>query len=447
MRRSLKIGFVLSCCFLWEAQAFSQVKVRFDATFGQEEIRIRFREQAYKVKLDESGVGWITVPDSLAPGYAALYGPRGVYSFYLVPGQQQEVTRLTGQEMEFAGAAKAINIYLNSPFLKNRNLEYEKGEEEFLKDWALLPGRLQSHLDSLPLPADFKKSERKRLYYVACHSLLNYPLYHTRLLRLKSFSPGEKYYRKVAELLQEDPSADEFWEYRKFFRDGIQLLGERKESETGKPLDKLRYELDYICNNIKEEELAGYLVDDSMSEYIRYFGAEGVEEFLPLYQERVKNEKQKTAFFRSYEQYSRLEKGRKAPCFSLSDREGQRRDLSEWLGNYVYIDVWATWCGPCCRELPLFHKLKEEFKDEAVCFVSISIDADEAAWRTKMEKEGLEGIQLRAGREDSFVNDYKISLIPRFILIDREGKIIDANMSRPSDAKTKETLTALLLDR
>ena len=60
MSRGLKIVFVLSCCFLWEAQAFSQVRVRFDATFGQEEIRIGFREQTYKVKLDESGIGKIT---------------------------------------------------------------------------------------------------------------------------------------------------------------------------------------------------------------------------------------------------------------------------------------------------------------------------------------------------------------------------------------------------
>ena len=67
MSRGLKIVFVLSCCFLWEAQAFSQVRVRFDATFGQEEIRIGFREQTYKVKLDESGIGKITIPDSLVP--------------------------------------------------------------------------------------------------------------------------------------------------------------------------------------------------------------------------------------------------------------------------------------------------------------------------------------------------------------------------------------------
>lgn len=170
MSRGLKIVFVLSCCFLWEAQAFSQVRVRFDATFGQEEIRIGFREQTYKVKLDESGIGKITIPDSLVPGYAVLYGPRNAYSFYLVPGQQQEITRLNGQEIKFAGAAKAINIYLNSPFLNNRDPGYEKGEEEFLKAWALMPGRLQSHLDSLPLPADLKnRSVNGFIMWLAIH--------------------------------------------------------------------------------------------------------------------------------------------------------------------------------------------------------------------------------------------------------------------------------------
>ncbi len=133
MSRGLKIVFVLSCCFLWEAQAFSPGKSPLRRHFRARGNPIGFREQTYKVKLDESGIGKITIPDSLVPGYAVLYGPRNAYSFYLVPGQQQEITRLNGQEIKFAGAAKAINIYLNSPFLNNRDPGYEKGEEEFFE--------------------------------------------------------------------------------------------------------------------------------------------------------------------------------------------------------------------------------------------------------------------------------------------------------------------------
>ena len=101
-------------------------------------------------------------------------------------------------------------------------------------------------------------------------------------------------------------------------------------------MDKLKCELDYICNHIKDEELAGYLVDESMSGYIRYFGSEGMEAFLPLYREKVKDEKQKAAFFRSYEQYTRLEKGRKAPHFSLLDKDGNRTDIWK-ASDKVYV--------------------------------------------------------------------------------------------------------------
>lgn len=446
MNRYLKIGLVLSFCFLWEAQTFSQVKIRFSETFKQEEIQVGFREQSYKTKLDESGVGTINVPDTLAPGYAALYGPRSVCSFYLMPGQRQDIIQLPGEEIKFAGAAEAVNMYLNSSFWNNLNMACGGSEEKFLKDWELLPGRLWAHLDSLPLPSDFKNLERKRLYYVACNLLLSYPLRHARLLHLKSYSPGEEYYQKISEIMQEDSSAKELGEYRQFFRDAVQLLGEKEKSGTGKSLDKLRYELNYIRGNIRDEELAAYLTDACMSGYIRYFGTEGVEEFVPFYNERVKDGKRKTAFFQSYNQYSRLEKGKSAPDFSLLDIKGNRLSLSDWQGNYVYIDVWATWCGPCCRELPAFHKLKEQFKDRPIRFVSISIDADEVAWRTKIEKDGWDGIQLHVNKGDTFREDYKISLIPRFILIDPEGKIINANMSRPSESGTIKMLSFLLSD-
>lgn len=99
MNRYLKIGLVLSCCVWWEAQAFSQVKIRFGETCRQEEIQVGFREQVYKIKLDELGAGMINIPASLAPGHAVLYGPRSISSFYLVPGQQQEITKLSDQKL------------------------------------------------------------------------------------------------------------------------------------------------------------------------------------------------------------------------------------------------------------------------------------------------------------------------------------------------------------
>ena len=277
--------------------------------------------------------------------------------------------------------------------------------------------------------------------------LLTYPFQHSRRLKLNDFAPSEFFYKKLSELIKEDTTAREFVEYHQVLRTYMQMLGDKRMGETGKSLDKLRCEVEYIDKNICDKKVREYLADCCLSDYIKFFGVEGVDEFLPIYDRMVGNEKLKNEFHKSYSQYVSLEPGKKAPAFSLLDINGKQVSLSDYLGNYVYIDVWATWCGPCCRELPKFHELKNQFKDKAIQFISISIDTDENAWRNKIENDKLDGIQLRVTNKDSFRLDYKISWIPRFLLIDREGKVLDANMTRPSDTKTIEKLTALLSDR
>ena len=112
-------------------------------------------------------------------------------------------------------------------------------------------------------------------------------------------------------------------------------------------------------------------------------------------------------------------------------------------GKYVYIDVWATWCGPCRGELPHLKKLEHQYKNKNIAFVSISCDQDKAAWEKMVKSEKLGGIQLHNGGDREFMQAYIIKGIPRFILLDREGKIINSDMSRPSDAKTAETFRSL----
>ena len=111
--------------------------------------------------------------------------------------------------------------------------------------------------------------------------------------------------------------------------------------------------------------------------------------------------------------------------------------------KYVYIDIWATWCGPCQREIPHLQKLEEKYHGKDIYFVSISCDNNKKAWENRV-RAGLKGIQLHFVNGDTFMNDYMIKGIPRFILLDKEGKIISVDMSRPSDPKTIAKLDELL---
>lgn len=99
--------------------------------------------------------------------------------------------------------------------------------------------------------------------------------------------------------------------------------------------------------------------------------------------------------------------------------------------------MWATWCKPCIAEFPDIAILKTEYKNENVQFVSISTDEKRDTWFKYVEKEGLSGAQFWVDNDNKKIYNkgFNINMIPRFILLDGEGNIIDANAPRPSSAK------------
>lgn len=87
--------------------------------------------------------------------------------------------------------------------------------------------------------------------------------------------------------------------------------------------------------------------------------------------------------------------------------------------------------------------LAEEFNDAQIVFLGLSVDKDKEAWENMVRGGGLPGIQLYLGTNSRFQEAYRVEGIPRFILLDKEGKIIDNDMSRPSSENTAETLRNL----
>lgn len=149
-----------------------------------------------------------------------------------------------------------------------------------------------------------------------------------------------------------------------------------------------------------------------------------------------------------HETLTRLGKGKASPMFANYENfKGGKTSLADLKGKYVYIDVWATWCAPCKAEIPALKALEKEFMGKNIQFVSISVDKPEAheTWKKMVADEQLGGIQLYADNnfESQFILDYGINSIPRFILIDGTGNIVDADAPRPSDPKIKELFAEL----
>lgn len=137
-----------------------------------------------------------------------------------------------------------------------------------------------------------------------------------------------------------------------------------------------------------------------------------------------------------------------SPSFNYRNHKGAKTKLESFKGKYVYIDIWATWCGPCRAEIPYLQKTEEEFHDKNIAFVSISIDkqSDFKKWETMVKEKNLGGVQLIADNDwnSDFTKSFGVRSIPRFILIDPNGKVVNAVAARPSDPELKKVLNQLL---
>lgn len=140
--------------------------------------------------------------------------------------------------------------------------------------------------------------------------------------------------------------------------------------------------------------------------------------------------------------------GAMSPTFEYDNYKGGKTKLEDFRGKYVYIDVWATWCAPCRAEIPFLKKLDEKYHQKNIVFVSLSIDQlkDVEKWRKLIKDKELGGVQVFADNDwnSQFVKDYNITGIPRFILIDPNGKIVKADAQRPSSPTIEAEFDALL---
>ncbi len=157
-----------------------------------------------------------------------------------------------------------------------------------------------------------------------------------------------------------------------------------------------------------------------------------------------------------YLEYKRLRDriavGQPSPEFTkYLSANGGAKSLKDYRGKYVYIDLWATWCKPCIAQFPALKNLHNEYKKKNIVFVSIATDDDKTArswdrakqlWRKALKDYKLTGEQLFAV-DNQFTTGYLVGTIPRFILLDPQGKIISSDAPRPTDPQLTDLFDEL----
>ncbi|NND62223.1 MAG: redoxin domain-containing protein, partial [Flavobacteriaceae bacterium] len=220
-----------------------------------------------------------------------------------------------------------------------------------------------------------------------------------------------------------------------------------------------------VQNSLKQEELLDFDIDkmtmndlnSKMSELDKTVN-EFINSSTNLDSMVVNNAKKGLAgTIKSYKKYfgdlitlrENLPAGTPSPVFvDYENHSGGTTSLTDLKGKYVYVDVWATWCGPCKAEIPFLKEVEKEYHDKNIEFVSISIDKakDHQKWIDMVNDKDLGGVQLYADNDwnSKFVKDYYIFGIPRFILIDPDGNVVTPDAPRPSNPKLRSMLNELI---
>lgn len=344
--------------------------------------------------------------------------------------------------LKFTGKGSAENQYFNSKsvlankMIGNAQEFYALDEAAFLAKVAEVKAAMTNLLNTATITdAAFMKNEKRSIDFFEQLQLLNYPKYHAHYAKLPDFKASATF-PKVDEKLDFDNEQDFLFSssYKqivsaKFNNEIFAKMGENEE-----------YTYKYALPEIKKVKSPS--IKNAYIQNVGYEVGAGNPEAATLYSELMAlstDAKFKESLTTKYNKIKTLTPGNVSPKFDFENFKGGKTALESLKGKYVYIDVWATWCGPCRREIPSLQQVEQQYHGKNIEFVSLSIDTkkDYEKWRKFVEEKKLGGIQLFADNDwnSKFVQEYAIEGIPRFILVDPNGNIVSADAPRPSDPK------------
>lgn len=362
---------------------------------------------------------------------------------YLSPGDDFSYS-LIGNKISVSGKAATRAKFIKSVSEIKQKLglrgysTYSMEENEFVAHYDSIFNYLESEIikrkDSVDTELyDIVFSNAK---FAKAQFLMNYPGYHAYFAKLDSFDVSENYYDFIKTLDLNNPKLLISKDFKDFINAYLEYnISKILEADTTLEKTHAMY-IDEAKKVSTNKEIQASIMFNYLYSTLKYEGIKDIESSIKTFKEFCQNETFNQKLDELYNKWNKIAKGQPATNFSYPDTAGTMISLSDFKGKYVYIDVWATWCRPCLGEIPSMKSVIEQFDGKNIVFMGVSVDELDAKdkWKNMVAEKELKGYQIYAGGwKSTIATEYNINSIPRFILIDREGNIIDANATRPSE--------------
>ena len=379
--------------------------------------------------------------------YYLVENPAVQTPLYLANGTNMELTlneevsktMVSGSQTKQTQYLIERNSFINDRINGADSNLFGQKPQEFKENVKAFFAELDKKLKAYGLDEEFVKNQEKWTNYKFVEYLTIFPTYHR-------YTSGNE------AILPDDFYAE---------RDGIDYDNAEEFRTIDTYRDLVRSKFYTIINNPNDAENIKKFISEVnalKSDNIRADLAKGTfqlispnstvnKEIFDFINKNVTDEKVKEAAKKAYDVATKLTSGSPSPKFSNYENfNGGTTSLDDFKGKVTYIDIWATWCLPCRGEIPALKELEKKFHGKDVAFVSISIDQNKDEWKEFVKSEDLKGVQLFAENafESQFIQDYGIRQIPTFIIIDKEGKIVNADAPRPSSDEITGLLEGLL---
>ncbi|GAB3514386.1 TlpA family protein disulfide reductase [Emticicia fontis] len=221
--------------------------------------------------------------------------------------------------------------------------------------------------------------------------------------------------------------------------------------------DKNNYALKYLKGKVLDYTLSktiydycGRITASAAKYWISQVASDNYRKLLINHCQETLNKKEEVAKKKEEKSQSPKELLNTGDYPVLTDLNGKQFNFAKYKGKVVYVDFWASWCGPCRQEFPFSKKIHESLTEKQrknIVFLYISIDEDPNNWKNAVEKLQLNNGEhgySEGGWASEMVRKYQINSIPRYMIIDKNGTIVQPNAVRPSSPDTLDILLKLI---